>query len=146
MTPKKWKNGPQKLLIIGPNPFFSQSSQDQRPTAQNWFFILWNLGTRHLFSYLWYVCANCINLSTKVCLFFVSLLTLELVFFTQWQSVRWLLFFSCLVWHQGQIPSTILFNAHLLLLLTQAGFTLKNVEIQRVNLEKMGKKSKINFF
>ena len=22
-------------------------------TAQNWFFILWNLGTRHLFSYLW---------------------------------------------------------------------------------------------
>ena len=91
------------------------------------------------------ICANCINLSTKVCLFFVSLLTLELVFFTQWQSVRWLLFFSCLVWHQGQIPSTILFNAHLLLLLTQAGFTLKNVEIQRVNLEKMGEKSKINF-
>ena len=51
-TPKKWKNGPQKLLIIGPDPFISQTSQDQRPTAQNWFFILWNLGTRHLFSYL----------------------------------------------------------------------------------------------
>ena len=53
LTPKKWKNGPQKLLIIGPDPFISQSSPDQRPTAQNWFFILWNLGTRHLFSYLW---------------------------------------------------------------------------------------------
>ena len=52
-TLKKWKNGPQKLLIIGPDPFISQSSPDQRPTAQNWFFILWNLGTRHLFSYLW---------------------------------------------------------------------------------------------
>ena len=29
------KNGPQKLLIIGPDPFISQSSPDQRPTAQN---------------------------------------------------------------------------------------------------------------
>ena len=53
LTWKKWKNGPQKLLIIGQDPFISQSSPDQRPTAQNWFFILWNLGTRHLFSYLW---------------------------------------------------------------------------------------------
>ena len=52
LTPEKWKNWPQKLLIIGPDPFISQSSPDQRPTAQNWFFILWNLGTRHLFSYL----------------------------------------------------------------------------------------------
>ena len=51
--PKKWKNRPQKLLIIGPDPFISQSSPDLRPTAQIWFFILWNLGTRHLFSYLW---------------------------------------------------------------------------------------------
>ena len=47
LTPKKWKNGPQKLLIIGPTPFISQS------TVQNWFFILWNLRTKHLFSYLW---------------------------------------------------------------------------------------------
>ena len=65
LTPKKWKNGPQKLLIIGPDPFISQSSPDQRPTAQNWFFILWNLGTRHLFSYLWFkrrLEANCITL------------------------------------------------------------------------------------
>ena len=53
LTPKKWKNRQKKLLIIGPDPFLSQSSPDQRPTAQNWFFILWNLGTRHLFSYLW---------------------------------------------------------------------------------------------
>ena len=55
MTPKKWKNGPQKLLIISPDPFFSQSSPDQRPTAQNWFFILWNLRTRHLVSYLCHI-------------------------------------------------------------------------------------------
>ena len=47
------KNWPQKLLMIDPDPFISQSSQDQRPKAQNWFFILRNLGTRHLFSYLW---------------------------------------------------------------------------------------------
>ena len=55
LVPKKWKNGPQKLLIISPDPLISQSSPDQRPTAQNWFFILRNLGTRHLFSYLCYV-------------------------------------------------------------------------------------------
>ena len=54
LTQKKWKNRPKKLLIIGPDPFISQSIPDQRPPAQNWFFILWNLGTRHLFSYLWY--------------------------------------------------------------------------------------------
>ena len=38
----------KKLLIIGPNPFIPQ------PTAQNWFSILWNIGTRHLFTYLWF--------------------------------------------------------------------------------------------
>ena len=132
MSIKTLKNGPQKLLIIDQNPIISQSSPELI------FHIVksWDQASVLLFV----ICANCINLSTKVCLFFVSLLTLELVFFTQWQSVRWLLFFSCLVWHQGQIPLTILFNAHLLLLLTQAGFTLKNVEIQRVNLEKMGER------
>ena len=31
MTPKKWKNGPQKLLIISPDPFISQSSPDHSP-------------------------------------------------------------------------------------------------------------------
>ena len=56
---KTLKNGPQKLFVIGPK-IFSLSSPAQptshipQPTAQNWFFILWNLGTRHLFSYLWF--------------------------------------------------------------------------------------------
>jgi hypothetical protein len=31
MSIKTLKNGPQKLLIIGPNPFISQSSPDHRP-------------------------------------------------------------------------------------------------------------------
>ena len=55
MSIKTLKNGPQKLLIIGQDPFISQSSPEHspQPTAQNWFFILWNLRTRHLFSYLW---------------------------------------------------------------------------------------------
>ena len=55
MSTKTLKNGPQKLFIIGPDPFISQSSLDHnpQPTAQpspaqpspahNWFFILWNL-------------------------------------------------------------------------------------------------------
>ena len=63
LTPKKWKKGPQKLVIIGPDPFISQSSPDQWPTAQNWFFILWNLGTRHLFSYL---CIKLIGLGSMM--------------------------------------------------------------------------------
>ena len=56
MTKKTLKNRPQKLLIIGPNHFFHCPAQttdhSPQPTAQIWFFILWNLGTRHLFSYL----------------------------------------------------------------------------------------------
>ena len=31
MTPKKWKNWPQKLLIIGPEPFFPLSSPNHSP-------------------------------------------------------------------------------------------------------------------
>jgi len=31
LTPKKRKNGPQELLIIGPTPFFPQSSPDHSP-------------------------------------------------------------------------------------------------------------------
>ena len=31
LTPKKWKNGPQKLLIIGPDPFILQSRPDHSP-------------------------------------------------------------------------------------------------------------------
>ena len=54
LTPKKWKNRPQKLLIIGLTPFFPIVQPRPQPTAQNWFFILWNLGTRRLFSYLWF--------------------------------------------------------------------------------------------
>ena len=50
---KNWKNCQKKLLIIGPDPLISQSSPGQRPTAQNWYSILWSLGTRDLFSYLW---------------------------------------------------------------------------------------------
>ena len=31
LTPKKWKNGPQKLLIIGPDPFITQTSPGHSP-------------------------------------------------------------------------------------------------------------------
>ena len=31
LTPKKWKNGPQKLLIIGPDPLFPQSNPGHSP-------------------------------------------------------------------------------------------------------------------
>ena len=56
LTLKKWKNGSQKLLIIGPDPFFSTNQPRPQPKAQNWFSISWNFGIRHLFSYLWIKC------------------------------------------------------------------------------------------
>ena len=37
LTPKKWKNQPQKLLIIGPDPFISQSSPNQSPQPRTVF-------------------------------------------------------------------------------------------------------------
>ena len=42
--PEKVKKRASNVAHNRPNPFF--------PTVQNWFFISWNLGTRHLFSYL----------------------------------------------------------------------------------------------
>ena len=90
LTPKKGKNGPQKLLIIGPDPFISQSSPDQRPTAQNWFFILRNLGTRHLFSYLW--------CNLKVISFFFSLVwkkILEKISMIFWNTTSYCFWHNC---------------------------------------------------
>ena len=43
----------KKVAHNRPKPFYSTVQPRPQPTAQNWFSILWNLGTRHLFSYLW---------------------------------------------------------------------------------------------
>ena len=45
------KIGPQKLLIIGPN-FFYSTARLPKP-AHNWFFILWICPKTHLSPYLW---------------------------------------------------------------------------------------------
>ena len=37
MTPKKWKNRPKKLLIIGPDPFLRQSSPGHSPQPRSSF-------------------------------------------------------------------------------------------------------------
>ena len=41
-----------KVAHNQPRPFYFTVQPRTTATAQNWFFILWNLGTRHLFSYL----------------------------------------------------------------------------------------------
>ena len=46
----KWDS---KVAHNQPRPFYLTVQPRPQPTAQNWFFILWNLGTRHLVSYLW---------------------------------------------------------------------------------------------
>ena len=58
---KIWKKWPwkiektdKKVAHNRPKPFYSTVQPRPQPTAQNWFFIFWNLGTRHLFSYLWW--------------------------------------------------------------------------------------------
>ena len=53
--PEKVKKQASKVAHNPPNPLFFTVQSRPQPTAQNWFFILWNLGTRHLFSYLWFL-------------------------------------------------------------------------------------------
>ena len=48
----------KKTLKKVAHNFITQSSPGQQPTVQNWFSILWNLGTRDLFSYLWTDCTR----------------------------------------------------------------------------------------
>ena len=47
------KEPPSKAAHNRPRPFFPTNQPRPQPTAQNWFSILGNLGTRYLFSYLW---------------------------------------------------------------------------------------------
>ena len=46
--PKKVKNRASKVAHNQPRLFCFTVQPRPQPTAQNWFFILWNLGTRHL--------------------------------------------------------------------------------------------------
>ena len=50
---KNFKKQASKVAHNRPKPFYFTVQPRPQPTAQNWFFVLWNLGTRHLFSYLW---------------------------------------------------------------------------------------------
>ena len=50
---EKVKKQASKIAHNRPRPFYFTVQPRPQPTAQNWFFILWNLGTGHLFSYLW---------------------------------------------------------------------------------------------
>ena len=47
------KKRASKVAHNQPRPFYFTVQPRQQPIAQNRVFILWNLGTRHLFSYLW---------------------------------------------------------------------------------------------
>ena len=51
--PEKVKKQASKVAHNRPRPFFPTVQPRPPPTVQNWFSISWNLGTRHLFSYLW---------------------------------------------------------------------------------------------
>ena len=50
---EKLKKPPKKVAQNLPRPLFPTVQPRHQPTAQNWFSILRNFGTRHLFSYLW---------------------------------------------------------------------------------------------
>ena len=51
--PGKVKKRASKIAHNWPRPFYSTVHTRPQPTTQNWFFVSWNRGTRHLFSYLW---------------------------------------------------------------------------------------------
>ena len=75
---KNFKERTSKVAHNRPRP---------QPTAQNWFLILWNLGTRHLFSYLWSSpCISKVSFSFRQA--WTSSYCLFLLFFSQSQ---WLL-------------------------------------------------------
>ena len=70
MPIKTLKYGHQKLLRIGPDPFISQSSPDHSPQSRiDFSYYLCNLGTRHLFSYLWSSLDNIRNWINKELIF-----------------------------------------------------------------------------
>ena len=50
---EKLKKPPKKVAQNRPRPLFPTNQPRPQPTAQNWFSISRNFGTRHLFSYLW---------------------------------------------------------------------------------------------
>ena len=52
--PEKVKKRASKVAPNRPRPFYRTVQPRPQPTVQNWFSISWNLGTRHLFSYLWH--------------------------------------------------------------------------------------------
>ena len=50
---EKVKKRASKVAHNQPRPFYFTVQPRPQPTAQNWFFIFWNLWDRHLFSYLY---------------------------------------------------------------------------------------------
>jgi hypothetical protein len=50
---KNLKKQASKVAHNQPRPFYFTVQPRPQPTANNRFFILWNLGARHLFSHLW---------------------------------------------------------------------------------------------
>ena len=63
---EKLKKPPKKVAQNRPRPLFPTNQPRPQPTAQNWFSISWNFGTRHLFSYLW---CGCIQFFFAIVLF-----------------------------------------------------------------------------
>ena len=78
------KKQASKVTHNRPRPFFPTVQPRQQPTAQNWFSISWNLGTRHLFSYLWFQVLNPMEIQEKTSKYWGVLILAFLVwsFFT----------------------------------------------------------------
>ena len=53
MTLKNWKNGPQKLLIIGPDPFMPQSSQAIAHSPESIFDIMKSRDQTYLYKFIY---------------------------------------------------------------------------------------------
>jgi hypothetical protein len=61
---KNFKKRASKVAHNRPKPFYFTLQPRPQPTAQNLFNILWNLGTKHLFSYL---CFQGFKISNQSC-------------------------------------------------------------------------------
>ena len=113
--PQNMKKLPSKVAHNRPRLFYFTVQPRPQPTAQNQFVILWNLGTRHLFSYLW----SCLDQHTNNVFFHITWNRLE---FPTRLNFLPLAIFSCVnfrIYNNQSILETLLITGVLILVTFQ---------------------------
>ena len=126
MTPKKWKNGPQKLLIIGPDPFISKSSPDHSPQPRI-DFSYYEISGLDICSLFCDIITSVHNIHNKLCIWENICLEKSIVVCgkkipTPMHQVIFRLRVSCASAAQPDMPMFFRCRCHLVVLLSCLGF------------------------